>query len=424
MKKFICFILSAFLFMNSVSFNVFAAGAVDDSSVESMILNYLEGSCDLENVRLGDERQKLDDYAVQNSLDEIEVQIEENTNSIDRFNGQLHNIELTYSEKSQIKQQIVHQTIYGYELEARRELYTMQVSGNELYSEYSERIMDMREKQVKKTAYELLLDIDVNKDKYTYLESLEGQRQSELDVQEKSLEIGYSTESNVISAQAALEDVQTQKAVCENDRSYLISSYNSSSKKKYEDCYIEYTEKELSAVDDYFQSFKDNSFYGEYYREQADLYSGYAEKLGDILVKMDKDKPGNSLYSQSIPEDEEKYYDRVYSHIQGEQKYYENEAAIAENNAVQYEKSLELYVREVYLNAKTYISRHKSKTAEINSAEKRLEISDGLLQMGRITPTEHMEAENEVLRLKYELREIEAEILSCFYILDNGIESA
>lgn len=69
-------------------------------------------------------------------------------------------------------------------------------------------------------------------------------------------------------------------------------------------------------------------------------------------------------------------------------------------------------------------TRHKSKTAEINSAEKRLEISDGLLQMGRITQTEYMEAENEVLRLKYELREIEAEILSCFYILDNGIESA
>ena len=34
-----------------------------------------------------------------------------------------------------------------------------------------------------------------------------------------------------------------------------------------------------------------------------------------------------------------------------------------------------------------------------------------------------MEAQNEVLRLRVERREIEVKILNCFYTLDNGIES-
>ena len=413
-----------FLMIVAVSFNVSAAGVTDDNSIESMVMNYLERNSDLENARLNDEKQRLDDYAVLSSLDEVEVQIESNNENIDRLNAQLRDIELTYSEKAQIKQQIVHQTIYGYELEARRELYTMQVSGNELYSEYSERIIDMREKQIKKTAYELLLDIAVNKDKITYLESLEEQKEHELNVLRESLKIGYATESNVISAEAALEEVRTQKSVCENEVDYLISSYNSSSKKKYEYCYIDYTEKELFAVDDYLQSFKDNSFYGEYYRKQADIYSRYAESLGEILLKMDKDKQGNPLNAYKISEDEQKYYDRVYRYIEKEQKYYENEAAIAENNAVRYEKSLELYVNETYLNAKSFMAQHKAKSADIISAEKQLEIYGSLLELGRITQTDYMEAQNEVLRLKAEIREIEMKILNCFYALDNGIESA
>ncbi|MDE6594197.1 MAG: TolC family protein [Oscillospiraceae bacterium] len=386
-------------------------------------MNYLEGNSDLENARLNDEKQKLDDYAVQNNLDEVEIQIELNNGNIDRLNAQLHDIEFTCSEKPQIKHQMVHQTIYGYELEARRELYIMQVSGNELYSEYSKLITDMWEKQVKKTAYELLLDIAVNKNKITYLESLEEQKEHELNVIRESLKIGYATESNVISAEAALEKVRTQKSVCENESDYLISSYNNSSKKKYEDCYIEYAEKELSALDDYMQSFRDNSFYGEYYRKQADIYSGYAESLGEILLKMDKDKRGNPLNAYKISEDEQKYYDRVYRYIENEQKYYENEAAIAENNAVRYEKSLELYVTETYLNAKSFMAQHRAKSAEIILAEKQLEISRSLLELGRITQTDHMEAQNEVLRLKTEIKEIETKILKYYYILDNGVES-
>ncbi len=412
-----------FLSIAAVSFNVFAAGVTDDNSVETMVMNYLEGNSDLENARLNDEKQKLDDYAVQNNLDEVEIQIELNNGNIDRLNAQLHDIEFTCSEKPQIKHQMVHQTIYGYELEARRELYIMQVSGNELYSEYSKLITDMWEKQVKKTAYELLLDIAVNKNKITYLESLEEQKEHELNVIRESLKIGYATESNVISAEAALEKVRTQKSVCENESDYLISSYNNSSKKKYEDCYIEYAEKELSALDDYMQSFRDNSFYGEYYRKQADIYSGYAESLGEILLKMDKDKRGNPLNAYKISEDEQKYYDRVYRYIENEQKYYENEAAIAENNAVRYEKSLELYVTETYLNAKSFMAQHRAKSAEIILAEKQLEISRSLLELGRITQTDHMEAQNEVLRLKTEIKEIETKILKYYYILDNGVES-
>ncbi len=423
MKK-VTLISIIFLMTVAVPFNASAAGVTDDNSIEAMVMNYLDGNSNLENARLNDEKQRLDDYAVLSSLDEVEVQIESNNGNIDRLNAQLRDIELTYSEKAQIKQQIVHQTIYGYELEARRELYTMQVSGNDLYSEYSGNMIDIREKQVKKTAYELLLDIAVNEDKITYLESLEEQKEHELNVLRESLKIGYATESNVISAEAALEEVRTQKSVCENESDYLISSYNSSSKKEYEDCYIEYTEKELSAVDDYMQSFKDNSFYGEYYLKQADIYSGYAESLGGILLKMDKDKQGNPLNAYKISEDEQKYYDRVYRYIENEQKYYENEAAIAEHNAVRYEKSLELYVTETYLNAKSLLAQHKAKSAEIISAEKQLEIYGSLLELGRITQTDYMEAQNEVLRLRAERREIETKILNCFYTLDNGIESA
>ncbi|MCM1524425.1 MAG: TolC family protein [Ruminococcus sp.] len=79
---------------------------------------------------------------------------------------------------------------------------------------------------------------------------------------------------------------------------------------------------------------------------------------------------------------------------------------------------------ETYLNAKSFMAQHRAKSAEIISAEKQLEIYGSLLELGRITQTDYMEAQNEVLRLRTELREIEAKILNCFYTLDNGIESA
>lgn len=127
--------------------------------------------------------------------------------------------------------------------------------------------------------------------------------------------------------------------------------------------------------------------------------------------------------SYSVSEENQAYYDRIYSYISDEREYYKNEAAIAENNAVRYENSLNLYVTETCLNASAYKAQRKAVAAEIAAAKKRFEISKGLLKEGRITETALMEAKNEVLKLKCELDEIEAKIMVCFYILDNKIEN-
>lgn len=123
--------------------------------------------------------------------------------------------------------------------------------------------------------------------------------------------------------------------------------------------------------------------------------------------------------SYGVSEENQAYYDRIYSYISDEREYYKNEAAIAENNAVRYENSLNLYVTETCLNASAYKEQRKAVAAEIAAAKKRFEISKGLLKEGRITETALMEAQNEVLKLKCELDEIEAKIMVCFYILDD-----
>lgn len=140
-------------------------------------------------------------------------------------------------------------------------------------------------------------------------------------------------------------------------------------------------------------------------------------------MKLDDGKLDKLPRSYGVSEENQAYYDRIYSYISDEREYYKNEAAIAENNAVRYENSLNLYVTETCLNASTYKAQRKAVAAEIAAAEKRLEISKGLLEEGRITETALMEAKNEVLKLKCELDEIEAKIMVCFYILDNKIEN-
>lgn len=140
-------------------------------------------------------------------------------------------------------------------------------------------------------------------------------------------------------------------------------------------------------------------------------------------MKLDDGKLDKLPRSYGVSEENQAYYDRIYSYISDEREYYKNEAAIAENNAVRYENSLNLYVTETCLNASAYKAQRKAVAAKIAAAEKRLEISKGLLEEGRITETALMEAQNEVLKLKCELDEIEAKIMVCFYILDNKIEN-
>lgn len=407
----------------AVSFKIFALNKPVSESIETMVENYMTENSSFESIKLNDEKQKLDDYTIQNSLNEIETQIKSNNERLEQLYTQIEDFSLKSSERASAQYQADHQTVYGYELEAQRELYTMQVSNNELYDEFSEKIVGIQEKSMKKSAYDLLLSIYANENRLKYLESLENQKQHELDIINGSLEMGYATESDVISAKAALEEVKTQKVICQNNIDLQIYNYNSNAKKKYEACLFRYTGRILDSEKKYSEDFKKESFYGEYYRKQANIYNEHVKALDEQLLKIEDGKLDKLPHSYEVSEENQAYYDRIYSYISDEREYYKNEAAIAENNAVRYEKSLDLYVKEVCLNISTYKAQRRALIADIAAAEKNLEISEGLLKEGRITKTALMEAHNEVLRLNCELDEIEAKIMVGFYILDNKIEN-
>lgn len=407
----------------AVSFKVFAVDKTASKSIDEMVKNYVTENSNFESVKLNDTRQKLDDYTVKNSLNEIETQIKSNNDRIKQLNTQIKDYNLKSNERASLQYQIDYQTVYGYELEVRQKLYAMQISNSELYDEYSEKIVGIQEKSLKKSAYELLLNISVNENRRKYLESLKNQKQRELDVLNASLGIGYATDSDIISAKAALEEVKTQIIICKNNIDLQIFNYNSNAKQEYAACSVEYTDKKLETAEKYLEYFKKESFYGEYYRKQADIYNEYVKALDEQLLKLDNGKLDKLPRSYGVSEENQAYYDRIYSYISDEREYYKNEAAIAENNAVRYENSLNLYVTETCLNASAYKAQRKAVAAEIAAAEKRFEISKGLLEEGRITETALMEAQNEVLKLKCELDEIEAKIMVCFYILDNKIEN-
>ena len=404
-KKIKILFLPLLLTLTLPTVTVIADGKTVKTAINALVSRYIQKSSQAENISLTAEKQQLDNYTIINSISELEQQIESNKSTIRKLESGCGSGTLTEQQY-----QADYQRIYGCELEMKLELHKMQEQLDLLYDEYAEKITDQQTKQLELEVYCLLWNIRTNGEKKAYLEGINRQKEHELAVILETLELGYATESDVLAAEAELEQVKAELAACKNECTVMLKKYELGAESKAKQFSAEYAEATYSA-ETMLKKFEKNSFYPEYYRKQAETYKAYAETLKKLQNEMNA-----GAYNQE-------YLERVQGHIAGESAYYCNEAALAENSAERYSETLELFVYETCGSVNSLYSQRTAAAAALKTAEKQLEISRALLEEGRINETALMEAENSVLKLRYELAEIKAEIMYYRYILDNFIES-
>lgn len=383
---------------------------------EEIYINLIE----YREIELNSKREKADDYIVKNYLNEAERQIESSDKSIEQAESKLSSFDISNDERSQCHYQIEYLKIYNFELQRNKYYYEMQNRLSELYEEYSNKIVQNQKNKLKYETYKILCEIKICKSQKDYLEGFAKQKKSDLDITGESFEIGYATENDVLSAKAEYESAKSELAGCENNYAALVNRIEKETENKLSDYSLIFSSEKKYESEKYLEQFKKQGFYSEYYLKQSEIYREYFKSLDELVKQMDKEYKQNQ--SRFSFKDNEDFFDRTYKYISDEKSYYENETEIYKLNSEKYLTELELYVTESCGNLNTLLSRRNAKLAEIRALENSYTIAQGLFKEGRINKFKQTEARVNLQKSKYELLDIEAEILTVKFALDSGVE--
>lgn len=400
--------------------NVCAEQKKENVTAEDLAEKIYIDLIDYKEIELNDKKAKADDYTGKNYLDEAERQIGSNDENIVQAESRLSSIGISSEEKNQCRYQIEYFKIYNFELQKNKSYYEMQNKLSELYCEYSEKIILEQKNKLKYETYKTLCKISVCESQKKYLEMLLEQKKSELNVTRESFKLGYATENEVLTANAEYEAAKSEFAGCESNYNILVERLEKESGNKLIGFSLSFTAEEKIEKQKYLELLKNQSFYEEYYLKQSEIYNEYSKSLDELTKQMDKEYE-QSQYRFSF-KDNEDFFDRTYKYISDEKNYYENESEIYKLNSEKYLAELELYVTESCRNLNALISRRTAKIAEIKAAENSCEIAEGLFEEGRINKINLGETKVNLQKVKYELSEIESEILVIRFALNNGGE--
>ena len=370
-------------------------------------------------IELNDKKTKLDDYNVKRYLDEAERQLESNDKNIKQATSKLNFPDISSDEKNQYHYQIEYLKIYGFELRRNKYYYEMQNKLSELYKEYSDKIVLEQKNKLKYEIYKKLCEIKLCESQTEYLKMLSKQKKTELNVTQESFEIGYATENEVLLAESGYKTAKSELAVCENNYAALVNRIEKESGNTLTDFSLIFSAAPKYESKKYLEQFKKQSFYSEYYFKQSNIYEEYSELLNKLVKQMNKEYTKNQytfLFS-----DNEDFFDSTYKYISDEKKYYENESEIYKLDSEKYSFESELYITESCSNLNTLLSRRTAKLAEIKAAEDSYAIAQKLLNEGRINELNLIESQSNLQKIRYELLQIETEILVIKFALENGI---
>lgn len=400
--------------------NTFAETKKENITAEELTEKIYVNLAEYKEIELNDKRTKLDDYTVKRYLEEAERQIESNDKNIEQAESKLYSIDISREEKNQCRYQIEYFKIYNFELQKNKCYYEMQNKLSELYEEYSDKIVKSQKNKLKYETYKTLCDIKIYELQEDYLQILIKQKKDNLDVIRESLEIGYATENDVFSSEAEYKNVKSELTNCENNYTILVNRLEKESENKLSEFSLNIFENKDYEIEKYLKQFKQQSFYSEYYLKQSEIYGEYAKLLDELTKQMSKEYKQNQY--RFLFEDNEDFFNRTYKYISDEKNYYENESEIYKMNSEKYSIELELYVTESCENLNTLISRRTAKLAEIKAAEDSYTIAKGLFKEGRINKLNLSETQVNLQKVRYELSEIEVEILTIKFKLDSGVE--
>lgn len=408
------FLTAFFMFPNIAVYAEQKKGSITaEESAEKIYVDLTE----YKEIELNDNKTKLDNYTIKRYLEEAERQLESNDKNIKETKSKLNSTDISNEEINHCRYQIEYLNIYGFELQRNKNYYEMQNKLSELYEEYSEKIVKDQKNNIKYETYKKLCEIKLCKSQEEYLKMFSEQKKNELNVIQKSFKIGYATENEVLSAKAGYEAAKSELAACENNYSNLVNSIEKNTGYKLDKYSLTLISSKKYESEKYLKQFKNQVFYSEYYLKQNEIYKKYFKLLDELTKQMDK------KYSRYkfLFGDNEDFFDRTYKYISDEKKYYENESEIYKLNSEKYSSESELYITESCGNLNTLLSRRTAKLSEIKAAESSYEIARGLLNEGRISELNLTEARVNLQKNRYELSQIETEILVTAFALDNGI---
>lgn len=223
-----------------------------------------------------------------------------------------------------------------------------------------------------------------------------------------------------MSSEAEYENIKSELASCENNYEALVNRLEKKSGNKLSEFSLNTLENENYESEKYLEQFKKQNFYSEYYLQQSEIYDEYSKLLGELIKQMDKEYKQNHF--RFLFEVNEDFFDRTYKYISDEKNYYENEKKIYKLNSEKNLMELELYVTGSCNKLNVLLSRRVSKLAEIKVAEGSYTIAKELFKEGRINKLNLSEAQVNLKKVRYELLEIESEILIIEFALANSVE--
>lgn len=403
----------------SVGGTVYAEPPPKSITAESLTDKVYGDLIEYKEIELNDKKTKLDDHTVKKYIDETERQIESNDKSIEQAKSKLNSLDISDGEINQCRYQIEYLKINSFELQRSKYYYETQNKLSELYEEYSEKIVQDQKNRLKYETYRKLCEIKVYESQNDYLKVFAEYKKNNLDVLNKSFEIGYATENGVLSAKAEYASAKSELSVCENSRDDLISGIEKDTGYGLDEYTLDFPDDNKYDSEKYLEEFKKQSFYSEYYLKQSEIYGEYFKSLNELVMQMDKEY--NKKQYKFLFSDNEDFFDRTYKYISDEKNYYENESEIYKLNSEKYLSELESYIAGSCGDLNTLISRRSAKLAELKAAESSYKISQGLLNEGRINELDLIEAKCNLEKVKFELLKIEADILVIKYALDNGV---
>lgn len=410
-------LIAALMFPN---IGVFAENKSESITVEKLAEEIYINLTEYREIELNDKKEKADDYTVKNYLNEAERQLESNNKNIEQTEIKLNSLDISSEEKNQCRYQIEYLKIYEFELQKNKYYYEMQNKLSDLYEEYSDKIVLEQKNKLKYETYKALCEIKVYEMQEEYLKMLVEQKKDNLDVIRESLEIGYATENDVLYSESEYENIKSELASCENNYEALVNRLEKKSRNKLSEFSLNTLENENYESEKYLEQFKKQNFYSEYYLKQSEIYDEYSKLLGELIKQMDKEYKQNHF--RFLFEDNEDFFDRTYKYISYEKSYYENETEIYKLNSEKNLMELELYITGSCNNLNSLLSRRVSKLAEIKATEGSYTIAKELFKEGRINKINLSEAKVNLQKVRYELFEIESEILIIEFALANSVE--
>lgn len=412
----IIILIAVFIF---ISGTVYAESPKENITAEGLADKIYSDFIEYKEIELNDKKTKLDDYTVKKYLEDTERQIESNDKSIEQFKAKLNLPDISNDERNQCRYQIEYMKINSFELQRSKYYYEAQNKLSELYEEYSDKIVQEQKNKLKYEIYKKLCEIKVYESQNAYLKVFAEYKKNNFDVINKSFKIGYATENDVLSAKAECETAKSELTACENNCADLIDSIEKNAGYKLDEYSLDFSSDKKYENEKYLEQFKKQSFYSEYYLKQSEIYGEYFKSLDELVMQMDKEY--NKKQYSFLFSDNEDFFERTYEFISSEKGYYKNESEIYKLNSEKYLSESEIYVEKSCGNLNTLLSLRNAKLAELKAAESSYTIAKKLLNEGRINNLNLIETKCNLKKVKYDLRAIEADILTVRFALDNGV---